>query len=78
MVRKQHCAAHKKYAQIHLLTACSHYLIFFFRKVGGKYFFHSFIHPFSVDLLQDMEIVIFIIIQEKNKTAAYSIYVCKL
>jgi hypothetical protein len=41
-------------------------------------FFYLFIHLFSVGLLQDMEVVIFIIIQEKNKTAACSIYVCKL
>jgi hypothetical protein len=34
------------------------------------FFIHSFIHLFSVDNLQDTEIVIFIIIQEKNKTAA--------
>jgi hypothetical protein len=33
---------------------------------------HSFDHLFSVDLLQDMEIVMSIIVQEK--TAAYSIY----
>jgi hypothetical protein len=34
--------------------------------------FHS-IHLFSVDLLQDMEMAISIIIQER--TAAYSIYI---
>jgi hypothetical protein len=38
----------------------------------------SFIHLFFIDLLQDMETVIFIIIQKKKKAAAYSIYVYKL
>jgi hypothetical protein len=44
------------------------YLIVLKKKnLWRKFKFHPFIHLFSIDLLQDMEIVIFIIIQEKTK-----------
>jgi hypothetical protein len=35
---------------------------------------YVFIHSFSIDLLQDMEIVIFIIMQEKKTKQQHTVY----